>query len=289
MTSASSAAMPPPISPRTPAPPWYRQRWPWLLMAGPAIVVAASMVTLWLAATTDDAIVADDYYKRGLVDQRAAAAGGARLGAGHERRGRHRRPMATCASRSRRRRRRRKRTPRWSSSASHTPRAAGWIAAPSWSSDRKALTNGSIDPVGPGRWLVSLETQSWRLPAVAIAGDVRTLEIARGEPAEGRIDGGREGQRDEHRHRTSGAPADAGDLAGIPGRGRGRARLLLDLRPVRAAFLRRAAGHVAPSHLHMGFFGFWGLGIASSALTVFLEGGSGNPRTRPTSSGGGRG
>ena len=35
-------------------------------MAGPGIVVVASMVTIWLAATTDDAVVADDYYKRGL-------------------------------------------------------------------------------------------------------------------------------------------------------------------------------------------------------------------------------
>ena len=45
MTPASIAAMPATTSPRTPAPPWYRQRWPWLLMAGPAIVVVASMYT----------------------------------------------------------------------------------------------------------------------------------------------------------------------------------------------------------------------------------------------------
>ena len=31
-------------------PPWYRQPWPWLLMAGPAIVVVAGFATLWLAA-----------------------------------------------------------------------------------------------------------------------------------------------------------------------------------------------------------------------------------------------
>ena len=47
--------------------PWYRQRWPWLLIAGPAIVVVASLVTAWLAASTDDGVIADDYYKRGLL------------------------------------------------------------------------------------------------------------------------------------------------------------------------------------------------------------------------------
>ena len=46
--------------------PWYRQRWPWLLMAGPALVVVASLYSGWLAVTSDDGVVADDYYKRGL-------------------------------------------------------------------------------------------------------------------------------------------------------------------------------------------------------------------------------
>lgn len=45
--------------------PWYRQRWPWLLMAGPAIVVVAGFVTLGLAIQSSDGLVADDYYKQG--------------------------------------------------------------------------------------------------------------------------------------------------------------------------------------------------------------------------------
>lgn len=45
--------------------PWYRQRWPWLLMAGPAIVVVAGFVTLGLAIRSADGLVADDYYKQG--------------------------------------------------------------------------------------------------------------------------------------------------------------------------------------------------------------------------------
>lgn len=46
--------------------PWYRQPWPWLLMAGPAAVIVAGAITIWLAVVSDDGIVASDYYKRGL-------------------------------------------------------------------------------------------------------------------------------------------------------------------------------------------------------------------------------
>lgn len=62
--------------------PWYRQRWPWILMAGPAIVVVAGFATLAIAITTDDGLVADDYYRQGLAinqvlerDARASALG----------------------------------------------------------------------------------------------------------------------------------------------------------------------------------------------------------------------
>ena len=51
--------------------PWYREPWPWLLAAGPAIVVVASLATTLLAIRSDDGVVAGDYYKRGLlVNQR---------------------------------------------------------------------------------------------------------------------------------------------------------------------------------------------------------------------------
>ena len=46
---------------------WYREPWPWLLMAGPAIVVAAGLFTAWLAVSHEDGLVADDYYKQGLA------------------------------------------------------------------------------------------------------------------------------------------------------------------------------------------------------------------------------
>lgn len=70
--------------------PWYREPWPWILMAGPAAAVIAGSVTAWLAVASDDGLVADDYYKRGLAinqelrRERAAVARGlvARIEAG---------------------------------------------------------------------------------------------------------------------------------------------------------------------------------------------------------------
>lgn len=45
--------------------PWYAQRWPWLLMLGPALVIVAGIVTGWLAWSRQDAMVVGDYYKKG--------------------------------------------------------------------------------------------------------------------------------------------------------------------------------------------------------------------------------
>ncbi|MGV0998455.1 MAG: FixH family protein [Fluviibacter sp.] len=47
--------------------PWYRHRWPWILMAGPAIVIVAGFITAWLAIVSNDGVVEDNYYKVGLA------------------------------------------------------------------------------------------------------------------------------------------------------------------------------------------------------------------------------
>lgn len=47
--------------------PWYREPWPWILMAGPAIVIVAGFITAWLALRSNDGLVAEDYYKQGLA------------------------------------------------------------------------------------------------------------------------------------------------------------------------------------------------------------------------------
>jgi hypothetical protein len=53
--------------------PWYREPWPWLLMAGPALVIVAGAITTAIAVKTSDGVVADDYYKQGLGINRALA------------------------------------------------------------------------------------------------------------------------------------------------------------------------------------------------------------------------
>ena len=47
--------------------PWYRHRWPWFLMAGPAIVVVAGLFTAFLAVQSFDGFVVDPKEKKGLV------------------------------------------------------------------------------------------------------------------------------------------------------------------------------------------------------------------------------
>lgn len=53
--------------------PWYRHPWPWILMAGPVIVVIAGFITLYLAVISNDGLVDDDYYKQGLAVNQVTA------------------------------------------------------------------------------------------------------------------------------------------------------------------------------------------------------------------------
>ncbi|MBO9652080.1 MAG: FixH family protein [Variovorax sp.] len=46
--------------------PWWRFPLLWMVLAGPALVVVASCVTLWLAMRTPDPVVAEDYYRQGI-------------------------------------------------------------------------------------------------------------------------------------------------------------------------------------------------------------------------------
>ena len=62
--------------------PWYRHRWPWLLMAGPVAVLIAGAITMWISFSGADALVVDDYYKQGKAinqdlrrDRQASAMG----------------------------------------------------------------------------------------------------------------------------------------------------------------------------------------------------------------------
>ena len=50
--------------------PWYRQFWPWFLIALPGSVVVASLGTFVIANRYADDLVVDDYYRDGLAINR---------------------------------------------------------------------------------------------------------------------------------------------------------------------------------------------------------------------------
>ncbi|MBI5462811.1 MAG: FixH family protein [Gammaproteobacteria bacterium] len=47
--------------------PWYRQFWPWFIIALPLTAVIGGIATWIIAAHNPDGLVADDYYKQGLA------------------------------------------------------------------------------------------------------------------------------------------------------------------------------------------------------------------------------
>jgi len=51
-------------------PPWYRQFWPWFLIALPATIVVACFFMLYLAIKYSDDLVSDNYYRDGLAINR---------------------------------------------------------------------------------------------------------------------------------------------------------------------------------------------------------------------------
>lgn len=46
--------------------PWWKFGHVWLVLSGPAIVVVASFVTLYLAVTRPDPVISEDYYRKGI-------------------------------------------------------------------------------------------------------------------------------------------------------------------------------------------------------------------------------
>lgn len=56
-----------------PAPAWWRQFWPWFLIALPAVSVVVSVTALVAAVRMPDPLVRDDYYAAGLAINRVRA------------------------------------------------------------------------------------------------------------------------------------------------------------------------------------------------------------------------
>jgi uncharacterized protein len=138
--------------------------------------VIASFYSGWLAVVTDDGVVADDYYKRGLsinrklerVDRAAALELEATVDVGADGR------IAVKLT-----------------SPSGDPEVAPpvirvAIAHPTRAGqDREAQLPrgpdgryvGTIDPVPPGRWLVIVETDAWRLPVVEVTDGLHDVHL----------------------------------------------------------------------------------------------------------------
>jgi hypothetical protein len=56
-----------------PSTPWWRHGLVWLVISGPAVVVVAGFVTLWIAMRSPDPVVTPDYYRRGIEINRTLA------------------------------------------------------------------------------------------------------------------------------------------------------------------------------------------------------------------------
>ncbi len=74
-TDPQPSGPPSPPSSSTPSstPPWWKFGHVWLVISGPAIVVVASFITLYLAVTRPDPVVDVDYYRKGLELNRTLA------------------------------------------------------------------------------------------------------------------------------------------------------------------------------------------------------------------------
>jgi uncharacterized protein len=135
--------------------PWYREPWPWMLMAGPAVVIVACFFTLWLAVRSDDGLVVEDYYQRGLVINRVLGRNAAaeRLGITAE--------IRLVGDRVR----------VLSKAVASGPLTLKFVYATHAGMDQvlhlalvqPGVYEGRVQPLRAGRWHVLLEQSGWRL------------------------------------------------------------------------------------------------------------------------------
>jgi hypothetical protein len=153
-------------------PPWYRETWPWLLASGPALVVVASVLSAWLAISSDDGVVAEDYYKRGLLInqelRRTAASTEHNLGAliRADASGNVQVRMEGLAAGPESLRLR----------LAHPTRSANdQVVVLTRTTDTNYV--GRLASQTPGRWIVILESDAWRLPATTLTGPLREVRL----------------------------------------------------------------------------------------------------------------
>jgi len=143
------------------AAPAGRGPWPWLLAAGPALVVVASLVSAWLAVNNVDPVISEDYYRLGLTINRRLPASPATEAA----------PSVTIVI---------------GSDGAVSVRLPETVAAPTYMKltlrrpgaregdvemlDASAARNwsGQLHDVRAGRQIVTLESDTWQLPVTIV-------------------------------------------------------------------------------------------------------------------------
>jgi hypothetical protein len=134
-------------------------RFPWLLAAGPAIVVVASLVTFAIAATHDDAVVARNYYKLGLTINRTLAAAPARAAHGEA--------TVTIAADGHVHVHLEGMAPASLAIAVHAPSQHGAVPVALQPAGAGEWTAG-LRRVIPGRNIVTLVAEGWQLPVTLV-------------------------------------------------------------------------------------------------------------------------
>lgn len=147
-----------------------------LLAAGPLAVVIASLCTAWIAVRSDDGLVAEDYYKRGLlINQKLKQSAPDRalnLGA------------TVRVAGNGNIRARLEGLPDSASAPPSTIRLE--LAQPTQLAQRRTVSlvrDANGDYVGvlgeqaPGRWIVGLESDTWRLPTTTVAGRLSEVRL----------------------------------------------------------------------------------------------------------------
>jgi len=154
--------------------PWYKQLWPWLIISGPATVLVAGAITMWLAFTTADGLVADDYYKQGVaINRTLAREDGARVLAlrgalifGDTQ------VQATLEADG-------NLPDRIALRLAHATRASADRTAV-LARDAPGHYSAPLAGVPPGRWSVILETADWRVATTAVVGAGGVVRISAG-------------------------------------------------------------------------------------------------------------
>ncbi len=170
-----------------PVQPWYRERWPWILMAGPAIAVVAGLTTAWLAIRSDDGLVIDDYYKQGLAINQTLGRSDAAKRLGIEAQlyladGRVRVVLGAAAG-----------------SGALTlrlvhPTRAGMDQSLNLAAVEPGVFEGRMRPLPPGRWHVVLEERDWRLAGDWVLPTAGVLTLRGGSPLPADTDKSKEGK-----------------------------------------------------------------------------------------------